>query len=140
MIYTSPGFWSSYGKIKNSTQYDAKWSYFPLWIAHYTKAEKPTVPPPWSDWTFWQYTATGDGLAYGAESKGLDMNWFNGDQAAFNALMAQYTPGSEYTEPCPEQGEGSTPPAFDYIQAQINLLGARVRQIEQFLGSFKTGT
>jgi len=140
MIYTSPGYWSSYGKIKDTSRFDAKWGYFPLWIAHYTKADKPTVPPPWTAWAFWQYTSTGDGLRYGAESKGLDLNWFNGDQAEFNALLAQYAPGSEIIEPQPEPGTDPTPPpASDYIQAEINLLGARVRQIEQFLGSFKAG-
>jgi hypothetical protein len=37
---------------------------------------------PWKrlrkKWTFWQYSATGDGLAFGAESKAIDLNVFNG--------------------------------------------------------------
>ncbi len=35
---------------------------------------------PWASWTFWQWTDKGDGLAFGMESKGLDMNWFNGTE------------------------------------------------------------
>jgi len=78
MIYTSPGFWNSYGKIKGTSSFDPKWSYWPLWIAHYTKAEAPTVPLPWKTWNFWQHGVYAEGLAYGAESKGIDKNWFNG--------------------------------------------------------------
>jgi GH25 family lysozyme M1 (1,4-beta-N-acetylmuramidase) len=37
-----------------------------------------TAVAPWGKWTFWQYSSTGDGLAYGMESRGLDMDWFNG--------------------------------------------------------------
>ena len=47
MLYTSPGFWNSYGKNKTTGKFDASWSYYPLWIAHYTGAEKPQVPEPW---------------------------------------------------------------------------------------------
>ena len=44
MIYTSPGFWNSFGKNKATGQFDALWSYFPLWIAHYTIASAPLLP------------------------------------------------------------------------------------------------
>lgn len=66
---------------------------YPLWIAHYG----PTQPlyKPWMDWTFWQYSSTGDGLAHGMESKGLDMDWFNGSEEelrAFAGLQPAPTP------------------------------------------------
>ena len=34
-----------------------------LWLAHYTEA-CPSIPPPWREWTFWQYTENGrvDGI------------------------------------------------------------------------------
>lgn len=51
---------------------------YPLWIAHYG-AVVP-IYKPWKKWDFWQYSSTGDGLAFGMESKGLDMNWFNGTE------------------------------------------------------------
>jgi len=93
IIYTSPGFWSSYGKIKNTSTYDQKWAYYPLWIANYGVAD-PLIPKPWTTFTFWQYSATGDGIKFGAESKGLDMNWFNGDLLALYAFagIGEITP------------------------------------------------
>ena len=49
-----------------------------LWIAWYNlKAHRPKYGV-WSDWRIWQYKSTGDGIAFGVESKGLDMNAFNG--------------------------------------------------------------
>ena len=34
-----------------------------LWLAHYTES-CPSIPPPWRQWTFWQYTENGrvDGI------------------------------------------------------------------------------
>ena len=76
IIYTGAFFWFDWG-----TQADV-WKKYPLWIASYTSqdymesnVEKLT---PWDKWHFWQYTSKGDGIAFGAESKGLDMNVFNG--------------------------------------------------------------
>lgn len=89
MIYTSPGFWNTNGKIKNSNQFDNKWLYFPLWVAHYTKAKQPIIPKPWAKWLFWQYSASGNGPEYGAESKSIDLNWFNGDLVELYALAGQ---------------------------------------------------
>lgn len=42
---------------------------YKLWIANYNVAS-PTVPAPWTDWTFWQYTDQGKG--------NIDHNVFNG--------------------------------------------------------------
>ena len=90
MIYTSPGFWNSYGKNKTTGQFEASWSYYPLWIAHYTTASAPILPEPWKSanvpWLFWQHSNTGDGLKFGAESKAIDLNWFNGSQAELERL------------------------------------------------------
>jgi lysozyme len=88
MIYTSRGFWAEYGaKYPGITRY-------PLWIANYG-VSKPISPLPWTNWQFWQYSCTGDGLAYGAESKGLDLNWFNGtleELYAFAGIIAKPEP------------------------------------------------
>lgn len=83
IVYTSRGFWNSYG---NS---DPMWKYYPLWIAHYTKAKKPTLPKPWVDWLFWQYGVFPRGLEFGAESKMIDLNWFNGSLLDLFALAGQ---------------------------------------------------
>jgi len=52
IIYTYPSFWNTL------RVYDFK--EYPLWIAHYTKKGSPLVPKPWENWTFWQYTGSGD--------------------------------------------------------------------------------
>jgi lysozyme len=51
---------------------------YPLWIANYTSGS-PLIAP-WSTWTFWQYSQTGDGYAYGMESPNLDLDYFNGTE------------------------------------------------------------
>jgi GH25 family lysozyme M1 (1,4-beta-N-acetylmuramidase) len=75
-IYTAPAFWLQYGSL------DPKWAKRPLWIANWGPS-KPSVPAPWGkeDWTLWQFSATEDGIAYGCESKAVDMNLFNGNYA-----------------------------------------------------------
>ncbi len=49
-----------------------------LWIAWYNLKSHHPKYGVWSDWRIWQYKSTGDGIAFGVESKGLDMNAFNG--------------------------------------------------------------
>ena len=46
---------------------------------------QPLVPRPWTtnEWLFWQFTASGDGPAYGVESLEIDLNYFNGDAQGF---------------------------------------------------------
>jgi len=70
----------------------------PLWIAHYG-VNQPTAKAvaPWGSWTFWQYSSTGPGLDYGMESKGLDMDWFNGNETE----LCQFA-GVEGVPPAPE--------------------------------------
>lgn len=75
IIYTSWGFWRSYGS--KSLEY----ALYPLWLAQYTTSMYPTVPAPWKEYRFWQYTDKGDGKAHGMESAGLDMNRFAGTYA-----------------------------------------------------------
>ena len=76
IIYTGAFFWESYG-----TQADV-WKNYPLWIASYSTQEYMEYNldrlTPWNKWHFWQYTSKGDGIAFGAESLNLDMNYFNG--------------------------------------------------------------
>lgn len=75
MIYTSIGFWREFGG-------DAE--FFKtrrLWLAAYTDegyVNDNLAGLPWECWTYWQYSDKGDGLAYGAESKQIDVNWYNG--------------------------------------------------------------
>jgi lysozyme len=76
IIYTGAFFWDAHGS-------DAQvWNDYPLWLASYSTQEYMEYNldrlTPWDKWTFWQWTDKGDGLAFGAESLGLDMNYFNG--------------------------------------------------------------
>ncbi|MCE9645052.1 MAG: SH3 domain-containing protein [Chloroflexi bacterium] len=59
---------------------------YPLWIANYGNPE-PMIPKPWgkNEWLFWQFTDNGIGGTYGVESGNIDLNYFNGDLAAFRA-------------------------------------------------------
>ena len=79
-IYTAPYYWM----LNRPTDAEslAYFKSFPLWIAHYN-VSTPLVPSPWTGWLFWQYTSSGDGLRYGAESLEIDLDWFNGDEQTF---------------------------------------------------------
>ena len=151
MIYTSPGFWNSYGKIKNTGRFDPKWAYYPLWIAHYFKtythgSTKPQEIEPWKSngktWTFWQWSAVGDGYQYGAESKGIDLNWFNGGEAQFQAYLSSLNSSMPPVQP-PAPG---APPAdgnpaagqIDLINLDIEALKQRLARLEQWAGGFKS--
>jgi GH25 family lysozyme M1 (1,4-beta-N-acetylmuramidase) len=50
IIYASPDFWRDSVGGADIPQ--------PLWLAHYT-AKCPTVPQPWTRWTFWQFSQSG---------------------------------------------------------------------------------
>ncbi len=118
IIYTSPGYWNSHGRNKITKQFDSMWSYHPLWIAHYTKAKAPTIPKPWKDWLFWQYSCKGDGHNYGAESKSIDLNWFNGELADLFALAQQ----GEVHPPDQPAHPPVSPPNYTDISFRVSKL------------------
>ena len=62
----------------NGAQYSYL-SYKPLWIAWYSTAGNVRIPPPWIDWTHWQYGTPSEGYLYGAETIEIDKNKHNGD-------------------------------------------------------------
>jgi lysozyme len=76
LVYVSP----SYAKF-NLT--DPAWLQYPLWTAHYTDLPQPNIDK-WPTWMFWQRqpNATIPGI-----STPCDVNWFNGDAAAFSKLI-----------------------------------------------------
>ncbi|PKN93983.1 MAG: hypothetical protein CVU44_06155 [Chloroflexi bacterium HGW-Chloroflexi-6] len=91
IIYTSPSFWKTYG---DSSTY---WYQFPLWIANYTLASAPIVPPPWLSWEFWQFSKKGPGQLFGSEALDIDINRFNGSLEELYTL-AKREPKSNLTE------------------------------------------
>lgn len=50
IVYTGSDLWRNGGAGSLAAQ--------PLWLAHYTQA-CPTLPAPWTRWTFWQHTDRG---------------------------------------------------------------------------------
>ncbi len=115
-IYTAYYYWRD--NAPNATTQAPSLNYFlqyPLWIANYG-ATDPLVPLPWKkgEWLFWQYTETGDGALFGVESKGIDLNYFNGDLAAFRTRFnLSETPIPEpEPEPIPDD---DTPTGITYL-------------------------
>ncbi len=82
-IYTAYSYWNTNAPLSQPTELEY-FHHYPLWIANYGVSQ-PLVPKPWgiNEWVFWQYTASGDGPGYGAESLEIDLNYFNGDAQAF---------------------------------------------------------
>jgi lysozyme len=81
IIYTAKWFTSRF-KTENLSWMNK----YPLWVADYswwaqniTKAPYYMPSNIWSDWTIWQYTGSGDGNKFGTQSKGIDLNYFQGD-------------------------------------------------------------
>lgn len=85
-IYTAYYYWVQNAPSAVSDAANLEYFHqYPLWIANYG-VNSPLVPKPWTanEWTFWQFTDSGDGKLYGVESSRIDLNYFNGDLAAFN--------------------------------------------------------
>jgi len=133
MIYTSPGFWRAYGNNKTTKKPDSYWSIYPLWIAHYG-VKDPLIPAPWQTWTFWQYTNAGDGSKFGAESKGIDLNLFNGSIDELYALVDKTNgklPGFAQIQAAELSGDEAC------LNNQISHLNWRLKNVEDFLASFR---
>jgi lysozyme len=96
MIFTGPSFWTQYG---DQTKRDY-WFQFPLWISHWTTANAPLVPPPWTMWSFWQFTSKGPGEVFGSESLLIDMNRFNGILNELLEFAGLRTPTGTLIELC----------------------------------------
>lgn len=69
IVYASPGFIEGLLGLEGFEKY-------PLWVAHYGVSQ-PRVPAPWTKWTFWQTS----------DANGLDVDLFNGDEAALKSLV-----------------------------------------------------
>lgn len=93
ILYTASGFIRDFPKEKLGWMVK-----YPLWLAQYTFAQlPPTVPYPWSNWTFWQYTDKGDGRYYGCESLTIDMDYYNGSYDDLLAYCGTVTPPVQET-------------------------------------------
>jgi len=113
ILYTGQSYWDD---LMGSS--DATWVLqYPLWMSYpdvslqspvrgipASLMDEPELPNTWENYEvpalFWQFTWVGDGMFYGAESKGFDLNVFNGTQTDFDI---KYLNGG--TEP-PNNGAG----------------------------------
>jgi uncharacterized protein YgiM (DUF1202 family)/GH25 family lysozyme M1 (1,4-beta-N-acetylmuramidase) len=101
-IYTAFYYWRDNAPNPNTEPQNLEYFHqYPLWIANYG-VTAPNIPKPWgaNEWLFWQFTEVGDGALYGVESKGIDLNYFNGDAEAFRKRFGISEPppngGDEY--------------------------------------------
>jgi len=69
MLYMSSNFSASV--LNSPPQFDK----YMLWVADYTTAAQPIVPPPWTNWDFWQHADNGQVPGI---TGGVDMDYFNG--------------------------------------------------------------
>ncbi|MFH0241500.1 lysozyme [Streptomyces sp. HK10] len=83
VIYTTAGWWNTCTGNWTGMYYKS-----PLWVAHWTSSETPTIPSGFPTWTVWQYTSTG---SVGGVSGNVDRNKFNGSRDRLLAL-ANNTP------------------------------------------------
>lgn len=81
IVYTNPSTWSLLGPQLTATQAGAL-AQCPLWVAHWGVAS-PTVPAPWSSWTFWQYTNAG---TVAGVTGNVDLNRFSGSRTELDGL------------------------------------------------------
>jgi lysozyme len=67
IIYTNAAFFNQLG---NPTGFDR----YPLYVSDY-QVNCPKVPQPWTNWTFWQHSSTGNAVGIPGHT---DLDWFNG--------------------------------------------------------------
>jgi lysozyme len=77
IIYVDPSFWNALGNPQEFVRY-------PLYIANYD-VNCPSVPAPWSRWTFWQ---TKTAPLPGIQSALVDLDVFNGSFAQLSEFLA----------------------------------------------------
>jgi lysozyme len=80
ILYTGPSFWRD--SLNNSELF----AQHPLWIAHYTGAERPILPIAWAEWTFWQHSEKG--FVPGIKGP-VDLNWFCGTATELDCICAR---------------------------------------------------
>jgi lysozyme len=73
-----PGLYTYFYYFHDYAATNVKFARYPLWLASYTQEAVIQIPLPWSSWNIWQYTSSGDGVAFGAESPKIDLNYING--------------------------------------------------------------
>ena len=76
ILYSGRSFWQEIGNPDGLADH-------PFWVAHWGVERPNNLPDAWSDWLFWQYTASG---TVPGISGPVDRNRFSGGLAALQAL------------------------------------------------------
>lgn len=80
ILYTYPAFFGE------QVSPDPALARYPLWIAHYGLGlRSPSVPAPWTRYTFWQFSSEGE---VAGVRTGVDLNVFAGSRADLAALTS----------------------------------------------------
>jgi lysozyme len=111
IIYTG-GLWRQQLGAPNVAQLSTRL----LWTARYGQTQ-PIVPMPWTKWSFWQFT---DGQSGNVQNipgvSGLcDCNWYDGDDAALQALSNGLGNGPTPVPPAPPPVQGDTWPGRFFV-------------------------
>jgi len=75
IIYTAPSYWN-----ENIT---GGFGGYPLWVAEYG-VSSPKPVNGWANWTFWQYSSTGN---VAGVNGAVDQDYFNGNSEELTALI-----------------------------------------------------
>ena len=96
-----------------------------LWIASYGPMSGVRIPAPWTidDLLFWQYTASGDGKAYGVSSLEIDLNYYARDP--FSYIKQFPLAAMDQTPIPPPEGEPMTD--YTYSITPTGSAGSKVR-------------
>ena len=100
IIYMSP--WFATEILKSTPGLER----FPLWIAQYTQQPFPTIPKPWSSWTFWQYSQSG--RVRGISSASVDLDRFQGSLDDLKRLTVAMQPAPAEPSPAGDGERNST--------------------------------
>lgn len=87
-----------------------------LWLAWYTSNPSYVqIPAPWTRLTHWQFGTPAIGSQWGVGTTEIDMNWFNGTRAEFDARYGGSAPPP-------------TPPTEELVTAQVYFDGGTYSQ------------
>ena len=82
--------------LNANTVPDPIWEQLGFWVARYKDLDHPwgdnqCIPSYYKDWRFWQFQdgGNGRGAEFGAQSKAIDLNYFNGDLAEFDIYVGE---------------------------------------------------
>lgn len=73
-----PMFYSNLSGIQALSPLSALVRSLDLWIAWYNTTSHTPLTGTFPNWRIWQYRTTGNGEKFGVQSKGIDLNAFNG--------------------------------------------------------------